>query len=227
MNTLVSNDNLASGFSKARERMVDVQIEGRGINAPLVVAAMRNVPREMFVDPSDRKSAYKDGPLSIGEGQTISQPYIVALMLEAAEIGPDDIVLEVGTGSGYAAALASRIARKVYTVERHRSLAERARSRFCDLKLENINLSIGDGTLGWVDASPFDAILVAAGGPEVPDALKQQLAIGGRLIIPVGLTEAGQRLCKLVRVSDTHFESEDLGSVAFVPLIGAQGWSSE
>ena len=187
MNTSLSHDSLASGFSKARERMVDVQIEGRGINAPLVVAAMLNVPREMFVDPADRRFAYMDGPLSIGEGQTISQPFIVALMLEAAEIGPDDIVLEVGTGSGYAAAVASRIARKVHTIERHGSLAEQARSRFRDLRFENIDLLVGDGTLGWVDASPFDAILVSAGGPDVPAALKQQLVIGGRLIIPVRL----------------------------------------
>ncbi len=213
--------------ARARERMVETQIAGRGIRDRLILDAMRSVPREAFVDPGFEEFAYEDGPLSIGEGQTISQPYIVALMIEAAEVKPGDSVLEVGAGSGYASAVLSRVGGRVHAVERHRSLADKARERLSTLGYDNVELRIGDGTLGWPEAAPFDAILVAAGGPEPPQALKEQLAIGGRLVIPVGGNERHQTLLKVIRVSEMQYEQEDLGAVMFVPLIGAQGWSED
>src|SRR6059058_6152561 len=179
-------------LARARERMVQVKIARRGIRDSRVLDAMRRVPREAFVEPGFEEFAYEDGPLPIGEGQTISQPYIVALMIEAAEVKPGDHVLEVGTGSGYAAAVMSQIANRVYTIERHPSLAETARRRFGTLGYDNIEVRTGDGSKGWPEAAPFNSILVAAGGPEAPAALKAQLAIGGHLIIPVGSKERGQ-----------------------------------
>jgi protein-L-isoaspartate(D-aspartate) O-methyltransferase len=206
--------------------MVDTQIAGRGIRDGHVLEAMRTVPREVFT-PGMEEFAYEDGPLPIGEGQTISQPYIVALMIEAAEVRPRDRVLEVGAGSGYAAALLSRIASKVYAIERHASLAQEAAERFEKLAYTNIELRVADGTRGWAENAPFDAILVAAGGPEVPESLKEQLAIGGRLVIPVGTRETRQSLRKITRTSEHRYEEEDLGGVAFVPLIGEQGWAED
>src|SRR6266705_1116867 len=173
-------------LSRARDRMVDVQIAARGVRDRYVLEAMRRVPRDAFVEPGFEEFAYEDGALPIADGQTISQPYIVALMIEAAEVKPGDHVLEVGAGSGYAAAVMSQIANRVYTIERHPSLGKSARQRFSELGYDNIDLRVGDGTRGWPEAAPFDAILVAAGGPDVPAALKDQLAIGGRLVIPVG-----------------------------------------
>jgi protein-L-isoaspartate(D-aspartate) O-methyltransferase len=214
-------------FSGPRNRMVDTQIARRGINNPYVLDAMRRVPREAFVDPGFEEFAYEDSPLPIGEGQSISQPYIVARMLAKAELKPGETILDVGAGSGYAAAVASQIADKVYAIERHSSLGETAQHRLHDLGYHNIDLRIGDGTKGWPEAAPFDVILVAAGGPEVPRALKEQLAIGGRLIIPVGLDEWSQTLRKLTRTSETEYETEDLGTVMFVPLIGEQGWAED
>src|SRR5919197_1755515 len=184
-------------LSRARDRMVDIQIAERGVRDPLVLKAMRRVPREVFVEPGFEEFAYEDSPLPIGEGQTISQPYIVALMIEAAEVRPGDKVLEVGAGSGYAAAVMGQIADRVYAIERHPSLGKSAQQRFKKLGYDNIELRIGDGTRGWPEAAPFDAILVAAGGPEVPPALKEQLAIGGRLVIPVGAQGRHQTLVKL------------------------------
>jgi protein-L-isoaspartate(D-aspartate) O-methyltransferase len=210
-----------------RDRMVDIQIARRGVRDPHLLDAMRRVPREAFVEPGFEEFAYEDGPLPIGEGQTISQPYIVALMIEAAEVRPGDSVLEVGAGSGYAAAVMGQIADRVYAIERHPSLGKSARARFKKLGYDNIDLRVGDGTRGWPEAAPFDAILVAAGGPEVPQALKDQLAIGGRLVIPVGEEERFQTLIKLTRESDTEFDEENLGAVAFVPLIGEQGWAED
>ena len=153
-------------------------------------------------------------PLPIGEGQTISQPYIVALMIEAAEVKPGDVVLEVGAGSGYAAAVLGQIADRVYAVERHASLTDQARGRFAKLGYNNIELRVDDGTKGWPEAAPFDAILVAAGAPEVPSSLRQQLAIGGRLVIPVGGEERLQTLLKVTRKTATDYDQEDLGAVA-------------
>ncbi|RUU35373.1 protein-L-isoaspartate(D-aspartate) O-methyltransferase [Mesorhizobium sp. M6A.T.Ca.TU.002.02.2.1] len=208
----------------ARNRMVEVHLSRRGIHDHEVLEAMREVPREAFVAPGFEEFAYEDGPLPIAEGQTISQPYIVALMIEMAEIGPGDHVLEVGTGSGYAAAVMSRIVERVYTIERHAGLAETARQRFEELGYNNIEVRTGDGTKGWPDAAPFDAILVAAGGPGAPLALQEQLDVGGRLIIPVGDEPHDQRLLKVTRTGAATYSEEDFGGVRFVPLIGEQGW---
>jgi protein-L-isoaspartate(D-aspartate) O-methyltransferase len=215
---------MAADVLRARDRMVDVQIAGRGIRDSRVLAAMRRVPREEFVEPGLREFAYEDNPLPIAESQTISQPYIVALMLEAAEIGEDDRVLEVGAGSGYAAAVAAQIAREVCAIERHSSLVTQARERLRKLGYRNIELKHGDGTQGWPDGGAFDAILVAAGGAEVPPALKAQLKIGGRLVIPIGEPDKAQELVKLTRHSANDFEEEHLGEVRFVPLVGGTGW---
>lgn len=212
-------------LGQRRERMVDTQIARRGIRDRHVLDAMRSVPREAFVDPGYEEFAYEDSPLPIDEHQTISQPYIVAMMAAAANVEPGDHVLEVGAGSGYAAAVLSRIAAQVDAIERHPSLAERARQRLRKLGYDNVSIHTGDGTLGWPAAAPYDAILVAAGGPEVPPALKQQLAIGGRLIIPVGDAERYQHLLRITRVAGEDFELEDLGPVRFVPLIGKEGWA--
>jgi protein-L-isoaspartate(D-aspartate) O-methyltransferase len=214
-------------LARDRDRMVDVQIARRGVRDRHVLDAMRHVPREAFVEPGFEEFAYEDIPLPIGEGQTISQPYIVALMIEAAEVKPGESVLEVGAGSGYAAAVMSQIADRVHTIERHPSLGKSARQRFKKHGYDNIDLRVGDGTRGWPEAAPFNAILVAAGGPEVPPALKEQLAIGGRLVIPVGEEERYQTLIKLTRRSAAEFEEENLGAVAFVPLIGEQGWAED
>jgi len=204
--------------------MVESQIARRGIDDRYVLEAMRTVPREIFVASALGEFAYADTALPIEERQTISQPYIVALMMAAAEVKPGDRVLEVGAGSGYAAAVLSQIADMVYAIERHPALVDAARQRCTRLGYDNVEIRVGDGTLGWADAAPFDAILVAAGGPEVPPALKDQLAIGGRLVIPVGDEERSQDLLKITRTGDTAFEEEDLGSVRFVPLVGEGGW---
>jgi protein-L-isoaspartate(D-aspartate) O-methyltransferase len=211
-------------FAAARARMVETQIVARGVSDPALLAALRATPREAFVDPELRAFAYEDRPLVIGERQTISQPYIVALMISAAELKPGDRALDIGTGSGYAAAVMSGIAARVYTIERHPALAQAAQRRFAELRLDNIETRIGDGTLGWPEAAPFDAILVAASGPEFPEALKRQLALGGRLVMPVGDDPGRQELRKLTRRGEDDYRLEDLGAVAFVPLIGAQGW---
>ena len=210
-------------FAEARDRMVEA-IARRGVSDPRVLAAMRATPRELFVDPEHRSDAYDDRPLRIGERQTISQPFVVAWMIDAARLKPGDRVLEIGTGSGYAAAVISRVAARVYTVERHASLGQAARRRFAELRLDNIETRIGDGTLGWPEAAPFDAILVAAGGPEFPDALRRQLAPDGRLVMPVGSEERRQTLSRLTRRGADEDRIDDLGPVAFVPLIGEQGW---
>ena len=205
----------------SRERMVAAQVARRGVADLRVLAAMRAVPREAFVAEGMEEFAYEDSPLPIAEGQTISQPYIVALMIEAARLEPGARVLDVGTGSGYAAAVLSRIAGKVYTIERHRPLMEVARERFARLGYRNIEVRHGDGTLGWSEAAPIDAILVAAGGPEVPEALRRQLKIGGRMIIPIGKLGDMQELVRVTRDGEKSFHEEDLGPVTFVPLIGA------
>ncbi|MET3928548.1 protein-L-isoaspartate(D-aspartate) O-methyltransferase [Lysobacter sp. OAE881] len=219
-------DEMAA-FDAARMRMVRSHLAARGLRDARVLAAMAEVPRERFVEAGMEEFAYEDSPLPIGEGQTISQPYIVALMLEAAHIEPGDRVLEVGTGSGYAAAVMSRLAREVHTVERHASLADEARARFAQLGYDNIEVHTGDGSRGWPDAAPFDAIVVAAGAPSPPQALQAQLAIGGRLVIPVGDDGDVQELTKIVRTGEDMFEREDLGAVMFVPLVGEQGWAED
>jgi protein-L-isoaspartate(D-aspartate) O-methyltransferase len=204
--------------------MVEQQIAARGVLDERVLAAMRKVPREAFLSSSAAEFAYEDSPLPIEAEQTISQPYIVALMAEAAYLGPSDRVLEVGTGSGYAAAVLGEVAGEVYSIERHRVLADVAAERLERLGYAKVHVRVGDGTLGWAEHAPFDAILVAAGGPEAPRALLRQLAPGGRLVIPIGPTTRLQSLVRFTRTAEGELTREDLGPVQFVPLIGAQGW---
>lgn len=214
-------------FDALRQQMVDYQLAARGLSDQLVLDAVAAVPREEFIPADLVEFAYRDSPLPIAASQTISQPYIVALMTAALELKPTDRVLEVGTGSGYAAAVLAEIASDVFTIERHKILADTARNRLESLGYKNIHVLYGDGTLGWPQHAPFDAIIVAAGGPEVPTNLKQQLAIGGRLVIPVGTTLQTQKLIRVRRTSEHEFEEDDLGGVRFVPLIGAAGWEDE
>jgi protein-L-isoaspartate(D-aspartate) O-methyltransferase len=214
-------------FAKRREAMVEHKIAGRGVRSSPVLEAMRTVPREAFLPEHLREFAYEDSPLPIAEGQTISQPYIVALMTEALQLTGGEDVLEIGTGSGYAAAVLSRIAGNVYTVERIGQLAERAATALSDLGYRNVHVLHADGTRGWPDHAPYDAIIVAAGGPEVPESLKRQLKIGGRLVIPVGADRQLQELVRVVRVTQHQYRTEDLADVRFVPLVGAEGWAPE
>jgi len=211
-------------FARARAHMVETQVAGRGVRDQRLLDAMRQIPREAFVPKGYEEVAFEDGPLAIGQGQTISQPYVVALMIEAAGAKPGDVALEVGAGSGYAAAVLARIVSRVFAMERHRSLAETARRRLKHLGCDNIELRCGDGTRGWPEAAPFDVILVSAAAPQVPEALKDQLAPGGRLVIPAGRDESHQRLLRITRRSAEDYQTTDLGAVSFVPLIGEQGW---
>jgi protein-L-isoaspartate(D-aspartate) O-methyltransferase len=212
-------------FAELRERMVDRQIAARGIRDPLLLDALRQVPRERFVSPDYGAQAYGDHPLPIEAGQTISQPYIVALMIEAAEVRPGDRVLEVGAGSGYAAAVMSRIAGQVIGIERQPELVEIARERLQRLGYDNVEVVEGDGTRGWPDMAPYDAILAAASGSHVPQPLVDQLAPGGRLVMPVGGRAWIQQLVKLTKLADGRTRQENLGEVRFVPLIGEEGWA--
>jgi protein-L-isoaspartate(D-aspartate) O-methyltransferase len=212
-------------YADLRGRMVDVQLARRGIRDVRVLDAMRRVPRESFMEAGFEEFAYEDGALPIANGQTISQPYIVAAMTEAAELKRTDKVLEVGTGSGYGAAVASQLAEIVHTIERHASLARAAAERLDALGYANCIVHTGDGTRGLPDEAPFDAILVTAGGPSVPDALKRQLVVGGRLVIPVGSFEHEQSLLRITRRSAKDYDEETFGAVRFVPLIGEQGWA--
>ncbi|MGZ3268425.1 MAG: protein-L-isoaspartate(D-aspartate) O-methyltransferase [Croceibacterium sp.] len=211
-----------ANHKELRESMVERQIRHRGIEAPSVLAAFRTVPREEFVPESLREFAYEDGPLPIGAGQTISQPYIVALMIDAAEIPPGGKVLEVGAGSGYAAAVMSRIAGEVFAIERHEALARSAAERIDALGYDNVSIICADGSLGLPDEAPFDAILVAAGGDKVPEPLKRQLKVGARLVVPVGGEDMQSLLC-VTRTGEHSWDEQNLGGVRFVPLIGAHG----
>jgi len=217
-------DQQQEEFSDLRERMIVRQIKGRGIQDEAILQAMRVVPREAFVMDNYRQFAYDDTPLPIPGSQTISQPYVVALMIRALRLKATDRVLEIGTGSGYAAALLGQIAAQVHTVERLRQLVNFARQNLAALAYNNVIVHQGDGTLGWSEKAPYDAIVVAAGGPEVPDSLKQQLQIGGRLVMPVGDSERRQYLICLTREDKIDFRRTNLGAVAFVPLIGEEGW---
>jgi protein-L-isoaspartate(D-aspartate) O-methyltransferase len=209
-----------SDMTAARARMVATQIERRGVKDPPLLAAMRSVPREKFVEAGYENRAYEDRPLPIAAGQTISQPYVVALMIEAAGVRPGARVLNVGSGSGYAAAVLSRIAAQVYAIERHAVLAEASQARFRELGYANIEVRCGDGSKGWPEAAPFDAILVDAAGAAPPPALKAQLAIGARLVMPVGY--GYQELVQITRTSENEFTLKELGGVQFVPLIEDQ-----
>ena len=213
-------------FSRLRERMVERQIARRGITDGRILAAFRAVPREEFVPERARAAAYEDAPLPIEADQTISQPYIVAAMVEAAQLGPQDRVLEVGAGSGYAAAILAQLAGRVFAIERHEELAKLAGERMKRLGYENVSIRHGDGTNGLPSEAPFDAILCSASGSHVPDVLLRQLVAGGRLVMPVGEPDEVQRLVKVTRTGEDEFEREDLGAVRFVPLIGAHGWTA-
>ncbi len=216
-------------LERARTRMLEVHLAGRGITDPRLLAAFRGVPREEFVPSELAEFAYDDTPLPIGEGQTISQPYIVALSLEALGLQPGDRVLEVGTGSGYAAAILSRVVREVYTIERVPSLADSARRRLARLGFTNVVVANGDGTIGWPEKAPFDAIVVAAGGPKAPPALLAQLAVGGRLVVPVGADPSSQVLMRFTHETGEAgplYREVPLTDVRFVPLIGREGWAN-
>jgi len=206
-----------------RERMVETQIERRGISDWLVLEAMRSVPRHVFIPAEHRHLAYADSALPIANGQTISQPYIVALMTELLELKGQEKVLEIGTGSGYQAAILSHLAREVHTIERHVSLARLAARLFEDLKLTNIQVHVGDGTLGLTEFAPFAAIIVTAAAPKAPQALLDQLEDNGRLVIPVG--PRSEQYLERWRRQEDRYRREHILSVAFVPLIGAQGWN--
>lgn len=209
-------------YARLREEMVKNQIEARGITDPLVLKAMRKVPRHLFVSEAMMDQAYMDYPLPIGEQQTISQPFIVAEMTQTLQLSEDDRVLEIGTGSGYQAAILAEIVSRVYTVERKHSLFVKTRRIFDRLKYFNIVTRFTDGTTGWKDEGPYDAIIVTAGAPEIPKALLEQLAIGGRLVIPVG-DEHSQDLLRIVR-DEKGFQKASLGRCRFVKLIGENGW---
>ncbi|MGD2163309.1 MAG: protein-L-isoaspartate(D-aspartate) O-methyltransferase [Anaerolineales bacterium] len=210
-----------------RLQMVRHQIENRDIDDELVLEAMRRIPRELFIPPDIRAHAYADSALPIAEGQTISQPYIVALMTQALEPSPADRVLEIGTGSGYAAAILGLIVREVYSLERHAALAEKADELLQQIGICNVHVIHADGTNGWPEASPYDGIVVTAGAPEVPEPLVEQLAVGGHLVLPVGKHTTSQHLMQLTKTPDGSLEQDDLGAVRFVPLVGKHGWDAE
>jgi protein-L-isoaspartate(D-aspartate) O-methyltransferase len=209
-------------YKRLRAEMVEKQIEARGITDPRVLAAMRSVPRHLFVSEALMDQAYSDFPLPIGEQQTISQPYIVAEMTQALQLSAEDRVLEIGTGSGYQAAILAQIVYRVYTIERIHSLYTRTRGLFDRLGFHNIVTRYSDGTTGWKDESPFDAIIVTAGSPEIPATLVNQLAIDGRMVIPVG-NQYSQDLIKLVR-TQAGIQKINMGGCRFVKLVGEHGW---
>jgi len=212
-------------FSKARLKMVEDQIIARGIRDPRVIAAMKKVPRHLFVEEALQSQAYNDHPLPIGEKQTISQPYMVALMTETLLLTGRDKVLEIGAGSGYQTCILAEIALKVFSIERIRSLAIQVRKLVYELGYLNVEIKFSDGTLGWMEESPFDAIMVTAGSPGIPQPLVDQLAVGGRLVIPVG-DPTDQELIRVTR-TEGGIKKEDLGGCRFVRLIGQHGWDEE
>jgi protein-L-isoaspartate(D-aspartate) O-methyltransferase len=212
-------------FPKARSKMVEEQIISRGIKDPRVIAAMEKVPRHLFVEEALQSQAYGDHPLPIGEKQTISQPYMVALMTEALQLKERERVLEIGAGSGYQTAILAELAEKVYSIERIRSLAIKARQLLYELGHYNVEIKIFDGTYGWVEEAPFDAIIVTAGAPNIPEPLLNQLAMGGRLVIPVGDAYV-QDLIRVTKMKE-GIKREDLGGCRFVKLVGRYGWESE
>jgi protein-L-isoaspartate(D-aspartate) O-methyltransferase len=212
-------------YRKQRVRMVETQIKARGITDARVLKAMESVPRHLFIDEVLITQAYSDNPLPIGGHQTISQPYIVALMTEALELKKKDRVLEIGTGSAYQTAILAELADKVFSIERIAALASQSRKILDRLNYYNVAIMVGDGSYGWREEAPFDAIITTAAAPDVPRFLVEQLAVGGRLIIPVGGRDV-QTLCKLTRLSEdlNDIKREDLGGCRFVSLIGESGW---
>jgi protein-L-isoaspartate(D-aspartate) O-methyltransferase len=212
-------------FPKARLKMVEEQITSRGIKEAKVIAAMKKIPRHLFVEEALQSQAYTDHPLPIGEKQTISQPYMAALMTEALLLTGKEKVLEIGTGSGYQTAILAELSEKVFSIERIRPLAIRARKLLYELGYFNVEIKIFDGTFGWVEESPFDAIMVTAGSPDIPQPLIDQLTTGGRLVIPVG--DAFVQDLFRVTKTETGVKKEDLGGCRFVKLIGKYGWKTE
>jgi len=213
-------------WAAERAHMLQVQIRRRGITDPRVLDAMARVPRERFVPAALRSHAYGDHALRVSHGQTISQPFIVAAMTQAAGIGEGDTVLEIGTGSGYQAAILAHLARHVYTIERIYELSEGARPLLRDLALDNVSFRVGDGSVGWPEAAPFAAIVVTAGAPEPPPSLLKQLDPGGgRLVVPIGEHEHQELVC--VERQGTSYVTEQLLACRFVPLVGAEGWNGE
>ncbi|WP_292518630.1 protein-L-isoaspartate(D-aspartate) O-methyltransferase [Methanoculleus sp.] len=212
-------------YSREREEMVEFQVRARGVRDPRVLAAMEKIPRHFFVPKGFERSAYEDRPLPIGEGQTISQPYIVALMTEQLELAPQDRVLEIGTGSGYQAALLAELAGRVISIERLSDLADKARENLARAGVTGVTVVVGDGTQGYPPEAPYDAIIITAASPSIPQPLIDQLAEGGRLIAPVGPRDC-QDLIKLVK-REGRVEEIPLGGVCFVPLIGQFGWRGE
>jgi protein-L-isoaspartate(D-aspartate) O-methyltransferase len=211
-------------FALARKKMVQEQLVTRGIKDKRVLAAMTKVPRHLFVEEGLWHQAYGDFPLPIGEGQTISQPYIVALMTEALHVTGDEKVLEIGTGSGYQAAILAELTTHVFSIERISSMAAKARKILDQLGYANVLIRVSDGTLGWQEEAPFAGVIVTAGAPEIPPTLMQQLQVRGRLVIPVG-DEYSQTLLKVVK-QERGYKQEDLGGVRFVKLIGDHGWKA-
>ena len=212
-------------YIQSRKNMLQRQIESRGITNSLVLRAMQTIPREKFVPENFQPYAYEDRPLSIGYGQTISQPYIVAYMTQALRLSGEEKVLEIGTGLGYQAAILSQIASEVYTVEYVSELAEQASTCLDKLNLNNVYVAVGDGTEGWPEHAPYKGIIVTASGPDVPQTLKDQLAVGGRLVMPVGNFRFGQYILRLTKGYYGDFQEERLLDVAFVPLRGKFGWN--
>ncbi len=212
-------------YERMREEMVEKQIAARGITDPYVLGAMRKVPRHLFVSEALMDQAYGDFPLPIGEQQTISQPYIVAEMTQALQLGKDDRVLEIGTGSGYQAAILAEIVFRVYTIERIHPLFVKTRRLFDKLRYHNIVTKYSDGTSGWIDESPFDAIIVTAGAPEIPEVLVNQLAVGGRMVLPVG-DQYSQDLIRLYKDEEGILKT-NMGGCRFVKLVGEHGWRDQ
>ena len=225
MPSSAASNDLDLHFEKQRALMVTRHLESRGISDPRMLAAMGRVPREEFVPAEVKEEAYRDGPLPIGHGQTISQPYTVAVMCEALQLKGNENVLEVGTGSGYAASVLSHLARQVHTIERIPELARLAEACLKKLGIRNVRVHVGDGSLGLSEAAPFDAIVVTAGGPSVPADFVNQLVEGGRIVIPVGPMH-DQTMCRYTR-RDGTLVREELGAFRFVPLIGAEAWPDD
>ena len=212
-------------YEELRELMVKMQLIPRGIKDERVLNAMKKVPRHLFVEDSFKQKAYDDTALSIGEGQTISQPYMVAIMTELMELKGDEKILEVGTGSGYQAVILAELAREVYTIERVASLANKAKEKFSAIGYNNIHIMVGDGTLGWQEEAPFDRIIITAGGPKVPEPLIEQMSEDGIIVAPIG-DRFTQLLLKIIK-SEGRISKEEFIPCVFVPLIGAYGWREE